>query len=55
MGCNKAELLYEGKTFTELLIQKARQLGIKKIYISGYQGEMETLPDPVSPRGKKVH
>ena len=43
MGCNKAELLYQGKTFTELLIQKARRLGINKIYISGFQGEIEDV------------
>ena len=37
MGTNKAELLYEGRTFIENLIEKAKALGIKKIYLSGYQ------------------
>lgn len=43
MGQNKAELLYEGKTFTELLISKAEKLGIEKIYVSGYQGERKDV------------
>ena len=37
MGTNKAELLYEGRTFIENLIEKAKILEIKKIYLSGYQ------------------
>lgn len=37
MGTNKAELLYEGRTFVENLIEKAKILGIEKIYLSGYQ------------------
>lgn len=36
MGTNKAELLYEGKTFLEHMLRKAQQLGITKYYISGY-------------------
>lgn len=43
MGCNKAELLYEGKTFAELLVLKAKKLGIQNIYISGFQGEIENV------------
>lgn len=39
MGKNKAELLYEGRTFVENLIEKAKNLGIEKIYLSGYQRE----------------
>ena len=39
MGKNKAELLYEGKTFTEVLIFKAKTLGIKEIYVSGFEAE----------------
>lgn len=39
MGKNKAELLYAGKTFTELLISKVKRLGIRRIYISGFQEE----------------
>ena len=37
MGSDKAELLYEGKTFVQNLIGKAKQLGIKQIYLSGYK------------------
>lgn len=36
MGRNKAELLYRGKTFAEVLIDKARRLGIEEIYVSGF-------------------
>ncbi len=36
MGSDKAELLYEGKTFVENLIGKAHVLGIKQIYLSGH-------------------
>lgn len=43
MGQNKAELLYEGKTFTENLISKARTLGIEQVYVSGFQGEREDV------------
>ena len=43
MGENKAELLYNGKTFVDNLIEKAKQLGIKQIYLSGYQQEQEGL------------
>ena len=43
MGCNKAELLYQGKTFTEILVSKVRKLGIQKIYISGFQKEIENV------------
>ena len=39
MGTNKAELLYQGKTFVENLIEKAKHLGIENIYLSGYQKE----------------
>lgn len=41
MGKNKAELIYEGKTFIELMIKKAKGLGIEKIYISGFQKECD--------------
>ena len=37
MGTNKAELLYEGKSFLENIIEKAKCLGLKELYISGYQ------------------
>lgn len=37
MKINKAELLYEGKSFAEQMIFKARRLGITRIYISGLE------------------
>ena len=43
MGCNKAELKFQGKTFTELLIEKAKALGIEKIYLSGFEKEAEKV------------
>lgn len=43
MGSNKAELLYEGRTFVENLIIKAEKLGIKQIYLSGYQEKREDV------------
>lgn len=35
MGTSKAELLYEGKTFLEHMLDKAKALGIERFYISG--------------------
>ena len=43
MGTVKAELLYEGKTFLEHMLDKARQLGIQKFYISGYESPNKTI------------
>ena len=43
MGINKAELLYEGKSFLENIIEKAKCLGLKNIYISGYQWNYEDV------------
>ena len=43
MGQNKAELLYEGRTFLEHMLDKARQLGINKYYISGYDSPREDV------------
>ena len=54
MGKNKAELLYEGKTFLEHMLGKARQLGIEKFYISGYDSPREdvlTVWDHYADRG----
>ena len=48
MGANKAELLYHGKTFVENLLDKAEQLGIEKVYLSGYPKAVrnaEVVPD----------
>jgi len=41
MGTNKAQLLYEGKTFVENLIFKGKQLGMEQIYVSGFGVESE--------------
>ena len=35
MGTDKAALLYEGKSFLEHMLDKARNLGIDKFYLSG--------------------
>ena len=43
MGKNKAQLLYEGRTFVENLMRKAKRLGISQIYLSGYQKEREDV------------
>ena len=54
MGTVKAELLYEGKTFLEHMLDKARQLGIGKFYISGYEStdpEIRSVPDLYENRG----
>ena len=54
MGTNKAELLYEGKSFLEHMLDKARQLGIEKYYISGYNSSREdvrTVWDHYADRG----
>lgn len=39
MGRDKAELLFEGKTFLQQLLDKANQIGIRKKYLSGHEGE----------------
>ena len=41
MGTNKAELLYEGRSFLENIIEKAKHIGLQKIYLSGYQENYE--------------
>ena len=41
MGQHKAELIYEEKTFLQHMLDKAKNLGIRKFYISGYPS-----PDP---------
>lgn len=38
MGREKADLLYQGKTFLENQIQKGRNIGITDILVSGYKG-----------------
>ena len=39
MGAVKAELLYEGKTFLEHMLDKARSVGIEKCFLSGYESD----------------
>ena len=54
MGAVKAELRYEGKTFLELMLEKARALGIEKCYISGYESprpDVTTIWDRYPDRG----
>lgn len=43
MGKNKAELLYKNRTFVETLLSKAGDLGITKIYLSGYVDKREDV------------
>lgn len=54
MGTSKAELLYEGKTFLEHMLDKAQALGIESYYISGYdarQEKVQTVWDVYANRG----
>jgi len=54
MGTSKAELLYEGKTFLAHMLEKARNLGIEKFYISGYsapKGDVTAVWDHYPDRG----
>ena len=39
MGREKAELIYEGKTFVQHMLDKARAAGIEKCLLSGYEAE----------------
>lgn len=43
MGKNKAELIYNGITFLDMMISKAKVLGIEEIYISGFQTERDDI------------
>ena len=54
MGTSKAELVFEGKTFLQHMLDKARTLGIEKFYISGYaspQADVASIPDRYLDRG----
>ena len=54
MGTSKAELLYEGKTFLEHMLDKAHAVGIENCYISGYdtrQENVQTVWDVYANRG----
>ena len=54
MGTSKAELMFEGKTFLQHMLDKAHALGITKCYISGYtsyQENVQTVWDIYPDRG----
>ena len=54
MGTGKAELMYEGKSFLDHMLDKARALGLEKFYISGYlssRQEVSTVWDHYAGRG----
>lgn len=54
MGKEKSDLILDGQTFLETQIRKGRQLGAKKILISGYRGERcseEIVPDRIPGQG----
>jgi len=54
MGTPKAELMYEGKTFLDHMLDKAHALGIRNCYISGYasaQEDVTTVWDHFPDRG----
>ena len=54
MGTSKAELMYEGKTFLNHMLDKAHALGIRNCYISGYasgQDNVITVWDHFPDRG----
>lgn len=54
MGREKSDLLLDGQTFLETQIAKGRQLGAKKILISGYRGEHcreAIVPDRIPGQG----
>ena len=43
MGTSKAELLYEGKTFLQHMVDKAQAVGIEHCYISGYTSQQDNV------------
>ena len=43
MGTSKAELLFEGKTFLQHMLDKAHAVGIENCYISGYTSRQENV------------
>lgn len=54
MGKEKSDLILDGQTFLETQIRKGRQLGAKKILISGYRGALcseEIVPDRIPGQG----
>ena len=54
MGKEKSDLKLDGKSFLEIQIQKGRELGVSRIYVSGYRGEYcteEIVMDQIKERG----
>lgn len=54
MGTNKADLLYNGRTFLDTLVTKAQALGFEDILVSGYSGTstgFNIVPDILKERG----
>lgn len=54
MGQDKGQLLFQGKTFVEGLLEKGRQLGIGPAYLSGggrKEANVQTVPDIYPDRG----
>ena len=54
MGTSKAELQFEGKTFLQHMLEKARAVGLEKFYISGYastRDDVLTVWDHYTNRG----
>lgn len=54
MGREKSNLLLNGRTFLETQIAKGKQLGVNRIYVSGYHGEgctEEIVMDRIKERG----
>ena len=54
MGREKSDLLLNGRTFLETQIAKGKQLGVNRIYVSGYRGEgctEEIVMDRIKERG----
>ena len=54
MGTSKAELQFEGKTFLQHMLEKARAVGLEKFYISGYastRDDVVTVWDHYTNRG----
>ena len=45
MGKEKSDLKLDGKSFLEIQIQKGRELGVGRIYVSGYRGAHCTEED----------
>ena len=55
MGMDKSELLYKGRSFLEIQTDKAKELQIRDVMISGYRGSRRTdypvVQDSISGKG----